>query len=125
MKCHNRTINLSYFEHHLPTFKTSEEIDEWHRALGRLVAYGLQREAQEETVQFVHVTLDKDKDMTSVYYKPLPAYRHDVDGSLVFTGSRLQRVDDTLDTLRKEALELGLPFVLGAVLSNGKYGFHS
>lgn len=123
MKLHNRIIDLSYFEHHLPTFKTREEIDEWHRALGRLVAYGLQREAQEETVQFVYVTLDKD--MTSVYYKPLPAYRHDVDGSLVLTGSRRQGVDDTLDRLRKEALELGRPFVIGAVLSNGKYGFHS
>ena len=118
MKCHNRVINLTYFEHNLPKHKSAEEVDEWHRALGRAVAYGLQREAEEDTVQFVHITLSKDEEMLSSYYKPMP--------TTPYTVSRLiSNIDETLSKLRGASLEHGQPFVTGAVLSNGKYGFHS
>ena len=121
MKCHNRVINLTYFEHNLPKHKSAEEVDEWHRALGRAVAYGLQREAEEDTVQFVHITLDRDADMLAVYYKALPAYTM-VAG---YHGGHLADIDGALGKLKTSSEELGKPFVIGAVLSNGKYGFHS
>ena len=121
MKCHNRVINLTYFEHDLPKHKSAEEVDEWHRALGRAVAYCMQREAEEATVQFVHITLDRDADMLAVYYKALPAYTM-VAG---YHGGHLADIDGALGKLKTSSEELGKPFVIGAVLSNGKYGFHS
>lgn len=120
---HNRVINLFYKDSEVPMFKTDEEMNEWHRALGRLVAYGLQREAEADTVQLVDIsTLSKD-DMTAVYSRPMAALNMHPDGYTRYLGSPAAALYDYVADCRNR--EEGRPFVLGAVLHGDKWGFHS
>ena len=122
---HNRVINLSYNGDKLPTFKTDEELNEWHRALGRLVAYGLQREAEAETdtVQLVEITTLSKDEMTAIYSRPMAALNMHPDGYTRYLGSLAAALYDYVaDCWSREG---GRPFVIGAVLHGDKWGFHS
>lgn len=110
-KLHRRLIDLSYFESKVPLFSSNEERDEYHRALGRMVMYGLLRDHPEDTVQLVGLHLEP-KEITGAYHTSIPAYdkdKHD------------QRVRSAVEPLMGPR-----PFVMGAVKdSEGKFGFHS
>ena len=122
---HNRVINIFYNEDKLPTFKTDEELNEWHRALGRLVAYGLQREAEAETdtVQLVEITTLSKDEMTAIYSRPMAALNMHPDGYTRYLGSPAAALSYYVADYRRRAG--GRPFVLGAVLHGDKWGFHS
>lgn len=120
---HNRVINIFYNEDKLPTFKTDEELNEWHRALGRLVAYGLQREAEADTVQLVEITALYHAEMTAIYSRPMAALNVYPNGYTRYLGSPSAALHDYVADCRSR--EEGRPFVLGAVLHGDKWGFHS
>jgi len=71
---HTRIINLSYRDEDLPTFSTQEEIDAWHAAVGRMVLYGMRKEAPEDTIQMVSMGLtSKPAELCASYHTTLPA----------------------------------------------------
>ena len=120
---HSRVINLFYNGDKLPTFKTDEELNEWHRALGRLVAYGLQREAEADTVQLVEIAALYPVEMTAIYSRPMAALNMHPDGYTRYLGSLAAALYDYVaDCWSREG---GRPFVIGAVLHGDKWGFHS
>lgn len=105
---HRRVIDLTYWEDKLPTFSSNEEMHEYHRALGRMVMYGLQREAEHSTLQLVRLYLEPDE-ITGAYQHPLPD-----------EGTTESRTTQALEALRTDRA-----FVMGAVKHGDKFGFHS
>ena len=105
----HRIINMWALEE--LKFETNEELDEFHRALGRMVAYGLPNniDSREGSMtQVVNLSIDKDKEITGAYFPAQDSlYREHV-------------MSDAL----KEYQE-GRPFVIGGILRDGKYSFHS
>ena len=119
---HRRVITLTYFD--LPEFKSLEEQDEWHRALGRMVAYGLQREAENDTVQMVNVGLDRGDEISGAYYPALVASENHPEFG--FRTTENSRTFDLAADILKRPYMTSHPFVIGAVKDHdGKYGFHS
>ena len=119
---HRRVITLTYFD--LPEFKSREEQDEWHRALGRMVAYGLQREAENDTVQMVNLGLDRGDEISAAYYPALQA--SEIHPEFGFRTTAPSRAFDTASEVLTKTCAGHYPFVIGAVKDHdGKYGFHS
>ena len=91
-------------------FETNEELDEFHRALGRMVAYGLHNNISEgeSKTQVVNLSIDKDKELLGAYFK---------------TQDSLFKNHIMSDALKE--FQEGTPFVIGGILRDGKYSFHS
>src|SRR5574340_806161 len=123
---HNRAIFLSYAQEDIPQFKTDAELKDWYAAIGRAVMYGLCREAAEDTVQPVTVSLHRrgeNVEVDAVYYAPLTARNAE---EPQYIGSVLSEHDEFMRSLIERARVAGPAFVMGAVRgSDGKYGFHS
>lgn len=121
---HTRLINLTYCDQDLPKFETQEQVDAWYKALGRMVAYGMNAEHTDDTVQLVVGGINKNpQEIVLSYHHPLTPLR-DEEGCLRYTDSADQIVNDAIKALVKKTEYR--PFVIGAVLhSDGKWGFHS
>ncbi len=120
---HTRVLVLNYFEDEVPLHATDKEQQEWHAALGRMVAYGLYHDrnpAEESTTQYVRLSFrEQPVEIDACYHKPVPLLRYE-DGMAKFIGSP----DEVISNL--SFMLSGSPFVMGAVLhSDGKWGFHS
>lgn len=118
---HTRVVVVHYDSNDVRVFETEteEEGQKWYRALGRLVAYGLQGKDRDDSTQLMSLSLG-NPEMTACYHNPLPVPR-DRDGFEIYSGSPDQAVSVMWDRLRSEQ-----PFVLGAVLhDDGEWGFHS
>jgi hypothetical protein len=125
---HTRIINLSYRDEDLPTFSTQEEIDAWHAAVGRMVLYGMRKEAMEDTIQMVNMGLTtKPAELCASYHATLPACAEKYeDGHARYIGSTAELVTNATSELHNRSQAVGRSFVMAAVLhSDGKWGFHS
>lgn len=120
---HQRVISLHYSEKDLPRFETDAEVRAWHEAVGRMVCYGLQREAQDDTVQLVSGGLSvKPLELCLTYYEPKMPERWE-DGTRKIVNTPEGYLDDALIKLRQAASR---SFTMAAVLhQDGKWGFHS
>jgi len=123
-----RIFSLSYTPEHMPTFQTQEEIDEFHRAIGRMVTYGLTRSSREThlelvTAQLTHAPLE----LCAVYHPPVLAQPHQyADGTPRYLDSPAQSTDTLIQTLGAQSAKAGRPFVMAAVRHmDGQWGFHS
>lgn len=127
---HVRIVNITYMPKKMPMFKSSAEQDEWHRALGRMVAYGMAHEVDENQVydqlEMVDLNIVDADEIVGAYCKKLPATEAvDKNGWPIYYKGDLAKVQETLGTVQNKTLEKGRPFILGAVKSGDKYGFHS
>lgn len=122
---HTRVFVLNYSNDSLPKFETAAEIDEYHRALGRMVAYGM-APSDEDTVTLVAAGITQNPlEVCAAYYYPLPAQRME-NGERWYIGSASEVVGTLIDTLAEKSKALHRPFVMAAVKHNdGKFGFHS
>lgn len=110
---HRRTIDFLYFEDQVPVFSTNEERDEFHRALGRMVAYDLAQDCGQDTIQLVGLMLARGEILGAYHKKHHPYAPEKLD----------QKIRDAMEGLISDR-----PFVMGAVKdsdSDGKFGFHS
>lgn len=110
-----RAVFINYDQTKLD-FKSTAEEDEFHKALGRLVAYNMSSNVQ-DAVEYVEFFIDSNREIKAAYYYALMA---NADGrwtndNLFCNGQR------TLQSLQRGPR----PFVLGARLRDGKYTFHS
>lgn len=123
---HNRVVFMSYAQEDLPLFKSDEELKDWYETIGRAVMYGLCREAAEDTVQPVTVSLHKQGEhveVDCVYYRPVPGRNAE---EPQYIGSALSEHDEFMRSVIEKARGIGPAFVMGAVRgADGKYGFHS
>jgi hypothetical protein len=124
-KYHQMVIALNYSEYALPTFDTPAEQDAWHQALGRMVAFGLLREAEDDSTRVVvgHVGRNPTE-VLMCYYPPVLATR-DAEGFTRTLGTPKGAMDGILGDLLDKGWH-GYGFTMGAVLHNdGKWGYHS
>ena len=110
-----RAVFINYDQTKLD-FKSTDEEEEFHKVLGRLVAYNMSSNVQ-DAVEYVEVYVEYDRRMVAKHYYALMA---NADGrwtndNLFCNGQR------TLQSLQRGPR----PFVLGARLRDGKYTFHS
>ena len=129
MAYHRRIFSLTYDSAQLPMFETDAEMQDYCAAVGRMVVYGLQRDAAAEaSVQLVTAGItQKPLELCCAYSQPLlekaDTYRS---GTPRYIDSTAQEVDIFMGTLRGRADALGRAFVMAAVKhSDGKFGFHS
>lgn len=120
-----RVIKLTYFPEKLPKFETQAEIDEWHRAIGRTVVFGM-GDTGEDVVELVHAFITTNPlEIEAAYYPKIPSLNPLTD-ALRYVGSNRETLDAAWKQLEVKALDIGTPFVMGAVQgSDGKFGFHS
>jgi len=125
---HTRVLVLNYSDEDMPQFETQKEIDAWYQAVGRMVLYGMRKDAAEGTIQLVTARLSKSPtELCASYYPTLPACAEKCsDGFGRYIGSMSEVVDNLTDQLHERSQEQGRAFVMGAVLhSDGTWGFHS
>lgn len=123
---HRRVIEFTFFSGDLPMFETNEQAQAWYAAVGRLVAYGLhdQKDIGYDTVDLVQVQVRDKDELVACYYKPEPARIMDDEGFSDW--DKPQPEMDLADYVLKVRQRVGdRPFVMGAVMSGGKWGFHS
>jgi len=123
---HRRVVEFTFFTGDLPMFETDQQAQEWFASLGRLVAYGLhaQKEIGHDTVDLVQVQVRDKDEMTACYYNPEPASVKDADGFTDY--SKAQPEYELHKFIVAVQQRVGdHPFVMGAVMSGGKWGFHS
>lgn len=128
MTYHTRIITLTYNDASVPTFETQAEIDEWHRALGRMVAYGLRTAPTDESViEWVPMAFGtRPTEIDAAYHAPIISQpiKYE-DGGARYLGSPAAKLDGFANEL-KNLTDGRRPFVMGAVLhGDGKWGFHS
>ena len=122
---HRRVIEFTFFTGDLPMFETDQQAQEWYAAVGRLVTYPLySRSAVEhDTVDLVQVQVRDKDEMTACYYAPEPAHVKDEHGFTDYTQPQPEyELHKFVCATRERA---SLRFVMGAVMSGGKWGFHS
>jgi hypothetical protein len=125
---HTRVLVLNYSDEDLPQFETQEEIDAWYQAVGRMVLYGMRKDAAEDTIQLVTAGLSKSPtELCAAYHPTLPARAEKYeDGFGRYIGSTSEVVDNFTEQLHERSQEQGRAFVMAAVLhSDGTWGFHS
>lgn len=123
-----RIINLSYRPDALPGFQTQEAQDDYYRALGRMVAFGLLRDPSEDAIQVVNATITEHPlEICATYHPPVSAQPEQYeDGHRKYLGSPGERTDHLISAILEDARKAGTPFVMAAVRHNdGQWGFHS
>lgn len=136
MSYHRRVIALSYKSESLPMFASNAEQDEFHRIIGRLVTYGMQRDASVPSQQeLVTISAFYPEEMVAQYFpaqpernKPYPNKPYPNSKAMYYLGSQEEELDSFINKYVTLATGTGKPraFVLGAVKhSDGKYGTHS
>ena len=123
---HRRVIEFTFFTGDLPMFETDQQAQEWYAAVGRLVTYPLySRSAVEhDTIDLVQVQVRDKNEMVACYYKPEPASVKDADGFTDYTKVQPEyELQTFINGIRQRTGDH--PFVMGAVMSGGKWGFHS
>lgn len=124
-KYHQMVLVLNYSEDTLPTFKTPAEVDAYHQALGRMVAYGMLQEAEDDSTRVVTGRTGRNPaEVLMTYYQPVLVTRD----SYGFTRT-LNTPKGALDGIIGNLLDKGWHghgFTMGAVLhSDGKWGDRS
>lgn len=125
---HRRILVLDYSDEGIPMHKTQEDLDAWYQAVGRMVTYGLKKEASEDTIQLVTAGLTRNPaEFCAAFHRTLPACAEKYqDGHSRYIGSTSEATDNFVDSLHRLSEEQGRSFVMAAVLhSDGKWGFHS
>lgn len=125
---HKRVFVLTYFDEDLPKFETQEEVDDWYRALGRMVAYDLNRDDTEDTIELVTAGLTTNPlEVCAGYHARLPVTDvYDDQGNPCFYQGDGAKLDNVLDGLAFKARGKHRAFTMAAVKhSDGKFGFHS
>jgi len=123
-----RIVNLTYFPDALPSFDNQEAQDDYYRALGRMVAFGLLRNPDDDAIQVVNAAITNHPlEICATYHPPVPAQpERYADGHRKYLGSPGERTDTLITTMLEDARKQGRPFVMAAVFHNdGKWGFHS
>ena len=124
MAYHTRIIQLNYDDKKPQTFTNDEEAQAYYAAIGRLVTYNLAREG-ENSIDMVNISSVDQKECLAVYSARLPERRTDEQGETWHFGSNGVLVDAFVLDFRTRASVKHRPFVVGAVNSGGKWGFHS
>lgn len=122
---HTRIFVLAYSDLALEKLRNTN-IDAFHQALGRQVAYNLFRDRDEDMVEYVSASLH-DNEVVACHHPMLKALPEVYgDGVKRYIGSNQEQVNCFDQALRAKTQDLGRPFVLGAILhSDGQWGFHS
>lgn len=123
-----RIINLTYFPKSLPSFTTQDAQDDYYRALGRMVAFGLLHDPADDTIQVVNASItNKPLEICATYHPPVSAQpERYADGHRKYLGSPGERTDTLITAMLEDAQKQGRPFVMAAVFHNdGRWGFHS
>ena len=120
---HTRTIVITHFEGDLPMFNTDKEAQEWLAMVGRLATYNMRTDRQEDTVGLVQIMTRGVDEMTAVYYPQEPARNKTEEGYTDYT--QPQPIQEVGEFERKTMDRVGRPFVMGAILHRGEWGFHS
>ncbi len=124
-KYHQRVIILNYSEKDVPTFTNQVDMDAWYQALGRMVAYGMQRDAVDDSTQIVAGNLRRNPLEICLTYSPPALAMRDDDAYRVHSGTK-SMVDHHIWEAQHHMSDTGRPFTMGAVLHNdNKWGFHS
>ena len=124
-KYHQRVFILNYAEDDVPTFSNQKDQNAWYQALGRMVAYGMQRDAVDDSTQIVTAGMRRNPIEICMNYKPPATTVRDEDGNTVHAGTK-SMVDHHIWEAERHMRDTGRPFTMGAVLHNdNKWGFHS
>ena len=121
MNIHRRIIQITHFDN-MTVFQTEEERAAWYHMIGRLASY-MQPENDRDTVQYVDIYVRDKDEVTACYYKAEEAHTYHADGRTDWDAS--QPEVDLFSFVGKITDRTGRPFVLGAVLMDGMWGFHS
>ena len=122
-KYHQRVFVMNYDEQSLPKFESNAEQDEFYKAVGRMMCYGLHREAETDRVDLVVGSLNRNPiELCCAYHQWKEGFLRYADGSSRYTGSPFDAVSQFVDRMKGE-----WPFVMAAVKSthDDKFGFHS
>ena len=126
---HRRVIEFTFFDGDLPMFETNEQAQAWYAAwyaaVGRLVTYALhdQKEIGHYTVDLVQIQVRDKDEMVACYYKPEQGRITDEEGFTDYT--KVQPEDELAKFVDGIRARVGdRPFVMDAVMSGGKWGFH-
>ena len=123
---HRRVIEFTFFDGDLPMFETNQQAQEWYAAVGRLATYPLHSRSavEHDTVDLVQVQVRDKDEMTACYYNPEPASVKDADGFTDYSKAQPEcELQTFINGIRRRTGDH--PFVMGAVMSGGKWGFHS
>lgn len=100
-------------------FASEAHLDAFHQALGRMAAYAMWSDKEEDTLQIVSMGIDRRLEITCAYGERLPSrilgsYEHN---------KKFYTLEDALSAMRTERQS----FVMGAVPRDGgqRYSFHS
>jgi hypothetical protein len=109
-----RVITITYAVEDIK-FKTDAEINAFHKALGRMVAYGTSSD-EPRNIEYVNMSIDRDREITGAYFPPW---------------KRGETYEDNRAQYKLEAsfdeFKTGRAFVIGAIPRDGgvRYSFHS
>ncbi len=114
MKLHRRIVQITHFDN-MPVFKTEKEVKDWYEMIGRLATY-MQPENDRDTVQYVDIHVRDKDEVMACYYKAETARTN-------FQATQPEM--ELGEFVRRVTERTGRPFVIGAVLMDGMWGFHS
>lgn len=118
---HRRIVQITHFDN-MPVFKTEKEVKDWYEMIGRLATY-MQPENDRDTVQYVDIHVRDKDEVTACYYKAETARNTHDDGRTNFQATQPEM--ELGEFVRRVTERTGRPFVIGAVLMGGMWGFHS
>lgn len=122
---HRRVIEFTFFSGDLLMFETDQQAQEWYAAVGRLATYALhdQKEIGHYTMDLVQIQVRDKDEMVACYYKPEQGRITDEEGFTDYT--KVQPEDELAKFVDGIRARVGdRPFVMDAVMSGGKWGFH-
>ena len=120
-KIHRRVIQITHFDN-MPVFNTEKEVKDWYEMIGRLATY-MQPENDRDTVQYVDIYVRDKDEVMACYYKAEESRTCSDDGCTDWDAPQPEA--DLFNFVNKTIDRTGHPFVIGAVLMDGMWGFHS